>query len=437
MANRKKPGRPEDDKQDSPSVRHPVWLRLREAYLFDPFSVRKVFRIAYLITALLMPDFLKRKAQPISARLKNFLSARSGKNDVAPYHVSTLQPILHQRPRVVHALANLMTGGSSRLVVDLIEHLGHQYEQEVLTGFNPSPPHYTGLQVHSFPWSAGQDNMAAYLREFRPGLLHVHYWGESDRAWYGQVFAAAKRSGCRVIENVNTPVAPYFDDVIERYVYVSDFVRRTFGRDDGLSLTIYPGSNFDLFTRKDTSVPPDDCIGMVYRLEADKLDERSIDVFIKVAQRRPGTRILIVGGGTFLGRYTAAVAKGGVSGSFTFTGYIPYHALPSLYEQMSIFVAPVWKESFGQVGPFAMHMGIPVVGYDIGALSEILADKDLLAPPGDSDGLADIIIALLDDRQRRLVIGRTNRVRAETLFSVGSMISRYADLYRSLLEGEA
>ncbi len=32
-----------------------------------------------------------------------------------------------------------MTGGSSRLVVDLFEHLGHRYDQEVITSFIPTP----------------------------------------------------------------------------------------------------------------------------------------------------------------------------------------------------------------------------------------------------------------------------------------------------------
>ena len=437
MASGKHSDRRENDKQDFFSLRHPEWLRLRESYLFDPLSARKLLKLAYLTAALVMPESMKRKLYPFAARLRTLLMARSDSSAVTPYHVNTLQPLLMQRPRIVHALANFATGGSSRLVVDLIEHLGHRYEQEVLTGLNPSPPHYTGVKVHSFPRHAGSDNILAYLSAFRPSLLHVHYWGESDRAWYQQVFSAAKRLRCRVIENVNTPVDPYFGDMVAQYVYVSDFVRRTFGRDDGLSRTIYPGCNFDVFARRDTSVPPDDCIGMVYRLEADKLDERSIDVFLKVAQRRPGTRILIVGGGTFLGRYSAAAAKAGVSGSFTFTGYVPYHALPSLYEQMSIFVAPVWKESFGQVSPFAMHMAIPVVGYDIGAIPEIIGDRELLSAPGDSEGLAGVIIALLDDRQRRLAIGKKNRDRAEALFSVQAMIDRYAQLYGSLLRGEA
>ncbi len=91
------------------------------------------------------------------------------------------------------------------------------------------------------------------------------------------------------------------------------------------------------------------------------------------------------------------------------------------------------KESFGQVSPFAMSMGLPVVGYDVGALAEITGDRRLLAPKGDSLALAAIVTALLDDRARRLAIGEHNRRRAHELFSVETMAGRYEALYDELL----
>jgi glycosyltransferase involved in cell wall biosynthesis len=80
-----------------------------------------------------------------------------------------------------------------------------------------------------------------------------------------------------------------------------------------------------------------------------------------------------------------------------------------------------------------MSTGIPVVGYDIGALSEIINDRDLLAPPGDSRRLAEIINELLDDRGRRIEIGSKNRSRAHEMFSVAAMIDSYHSLYVQLI----
>ena len=173
---------------------------------------------------------------------------------------------------------------------------------------------------------------------------------------------------------------------------------------------------------------------MVYRLEKDKLHEDSIDVFIKVVQDRPNTTCLIVGDGSLKPTFESAVAKAGVSENFIFTGYVSYEELPSFYEKMSIFVAPVWKESFGQVSSFAMNMYLPVTGFAVGAIPSIIDSEKLMASYGDTAGLAKIIIDLLDDPKQRLEIGRKNYERAQANYSTAQMIEKYSSLYQKLSE---
>jgi glycosyltransferase involved in cell wall biosynthesis len=413
-------------------------IKEKDLIIYDKERNRQIMlnSISWRITAPLR--YLHGIVYPKINALRTLFEPKDLKKDefgFEAHKVQIMNPVQANRPRILHALANFMTGGSSRLVVDLIEHLGHQYEQEVITSHSPNPPCYTGLVLHEL--KSGK-RIADYFHEFQPVLVHVHYWGECDKEWYEQVFSAAGKYGCKIIENINTPVEPFFSEQVDSYVYVSDYVLKKYRRNGDKSLTIHPGSNFNIFTRQDDIANiPDDCIGMVYRLEPDKLNEQSIDAFIKVAQRRPETKVVIVGGGTFLEPYRNAAITSGVMNSFTFTGYVSYQDLPKLYEQMSIFVAPVWKESFGQVSPFAMNMGIPVVGYDTGALSEIIGDQTLLAPQGDSDRLAEIIIDLLGNREKRLSIGRTNRDRAQALFSDEMMVKKYKELYEKLIKGRS
>ncbi|MFZ3045450.1 MAG: glycosyltransferase, partial [Desulfatirhabdiaceae bacterium] len=59
--------------------------------------------------------------------------------DDKTYHAVIHHAMKANRPKVIHAIANFLTGGSSRLVVDLVEHLGHIYDQEVMSFFIPSP----------------------------------------------------------------------------------------------------------------------------------------------------------------------------------------------------------------------------------------------------------------------------------------------------------
>lgn len=350
-----------------------------------------------------------------------------------PYQVKQLHPLQDNRPKIVHVLGNFVTGGSARLVVDLIEHLGHQFEQEIIIRYNPLLQSYIGVKIFDYPFITSQDEILSYLKQFKPDLIHIHYWGDVDWEWYDNVFQAAQEYGCKLIENINTPVEPYIINSINYYVYVSNYVKDKFGRLNSPNLTIYPGSNFNLFVRQNNIDLPDNCIGMVYRLDKDKLAEDAINVFIEVIQRRKGTKALIVGAGEYLGTYQNAVQKAGLREAFTFTGLVSYEKLPKLYEKMSIFVAPVYKESFGQVTPFAMNMGIPVVGYNVGALEEIIGDSKLLAPPGDSTKLSEIIIKLLNNRETRLRIGALNHQRSQQLFSVEAMIKSYKALYEELI----
>jgi glycosyltransferase involved in cell wall biosynthesis len=80
-----------------------------------------------------------------------------------------------------------------------------------------------------------------------------------------------------------------------------------------------------------------------------------------------------------------------------------------------------------------MNMGIPVVAYNIGALEEMLVNPDVLAPGDDANALADIIVSLLNNPDRREQIGDFNKRRATELFSVETMVDAYRKLYHSQL----
>ena len=375
--------------------------------------------------------------QAVPVRARGRVSPDSGNPTVsahAPYIVRVPVECDANRLRVVHVLGNFMLGGSSRLVVDLIERLGHRYDQRVVTSHVPSPPAYIGADVIEVKAGATEGRFMAALVTPVPDLIHVHYWGDTDEPWYRRVFAAASRIGCPIIENVNTPVSPFRSAQVERYVFVSDYVKQHFGDRAEREQVIRPGSDFSIFRRSEDHPPDPNSVGMVYRLERDKLDARAIEPLIRVVQRRPQTRAIVVGGGTLLERFRRRVQVEELTASFTFTGYVAYEVLPTIYADLSVFVAPVWRESFGQVGPFAMSMGIPVCGYGVGAIPEIVDDPALCARPGDAEQLADIVIGLLEDPERRFAIGVRQQRRARELYSVESMVGRYSDLYGELLE---
>lgn len=65
----------------------------------------------------------------------------------------------------------------------------------------------------------------------------------------------------------------------------------------------------------------------------------------------------------------------GVTEHVEFRGHVPYDTLPSVYRTHDVFVYPgTWEEPFGRVFLESLAVGTPVLGTDVGAVSEIIGD---------------------------------------------------------------
>lgn len=350
-------------------------------------------------------------------------------------HVYRMQPSRPPgdgpRPRIVHLIPNVFVGGSTQLICDLSQGLGHRFEMQIVTAAMPRRAAHTGIRIHRHPMPGHGARLAALLRDLAPDLLHIHYWGSVDQPWYDAAFGAAEALGLPVVQNVNTPVAAHRSAAVVDTIFVSRTVQAL--SPDVPGRTIYPGIDLARFSPR-AGDPPQafDSVGMVYRLEPDKLDRQALEPLIALVRRRPRTRILVVGDGSLLPHYLEGVRKAGAADNFWFVGAVPYESLPDWYARFRTFVAPVWQESFGQVTPFAMAMGLAVAGYKVGALPEILEDDALL---GDSaPSLCAILQELLDDPQRISAVGRKNLHIARQRFSLERMIARYDEVYSTIFD---
>jgi glycosyltransferase involved in cell wall biosynthesis len=326
----------------------------------------------------------------------------------------------------------VFVGGSTQLVVDLMEHLGHKYEMEVVTAALPARGRHSGMTIHHLPLPGNVTVFHSLLQRVQPDLLHVHYWGSTDQPWYDALFEAAETRGCRVLQNINTPVAPHQSRSLVRNVFVSRYARSLAGASTVPQRVIHPGIDLELFK------PPAafdaramDSVGMVYRLEPDKLNDASIMPLIEVAKRRPRTRVFVIGDGTLFDAFVRAVKAAGVWDNFAFTGSVPFAMLPHWYSQFRTFAAPVWQESWGQVSTFAMAMGLAVAGNRVGALPEILESDETLG--ASVDETAARMVALLDSPARIEALGKRNRQIALQRFSIGDMVAAYDQTYQELV----
>jgi glycosyltransferase involved in cell wall biosynthesis len=107
-----------------------------------------------------------------------------------------------------------------------------------------------------------------------------------------------------------------------------------------------------------------------------------------------------------------------------------------LYATCDVFVAPSRYESFGLVYLEAMSRAKACVACEAGGAMRIVIGGETghVVPPGDGSALAEAILDLARDREKRLRMGAAGRARAETEFSVERMVERTLALYDEILE---
>jgi glycosyltransferase involved in cell wall biosynthesis len=117
---------------------------------------------------------------------------------------------------------------------------------------------------------------------------------------------------------------------------------------------------------------------------------------------------LVIGGG---GRSHLRVGNEGLGG-MRLLGPVPDEHLPGLYAGATVFVLPSKYEGFGLPCLEAMAVGVPVVATTASALPETCGDAGILVDPDDHAGLADALLGLVADSERRASLSARGLERA-------------------------
>ena len=141
---------------------------------------------------------------------------------------------------------------------------------------------------------------------------------------------------------------------------------------------------------------------------------------------------LIVAGAGNTGEWKDLLWEHGVAQSVQFLGYV--ENIDSLYSVASMIVLPSRREGISNALLEAQAHGVPAVVSDIPGNCAVVIDgvTGLVVPVDDVNALTQAIIALLDDTERRMEMGRQAISRIESEFSIQIVVDRYLNLYKSL-----
>jgi len=118
----------------------------------------------------------------------------------------------------------------------------------------------------------------------------------------------------------------------------------------------------------------------------------------------------------------------------TYLGTIPQQELIRIYQKASIFILPSFWEAFPVTILEALSCETPVITTPVGGNPEVIRnfENGILVPVNDTSKLAEAINYLLDDKDRRLEMGRKGREWVIKNFSVEVIARRLRRIYQEM-----
>ena len=168
----------------------------------------------------------------------------------------------------------------------------------------------------------------------------------------------------------------------------------------------------------------------VGRLDREKSVDRVLVAFERVASTLPAARLVLVGHGTEAERLRRLASSLPVAQRIRFVGLRPHDLLAECYQAADVFLFASETETQGLVLAEAAACGLPAVAVNAPGCDEVVRDGDTgVLTKGDPTALAEAVIGLLLDPERRRVMARRARENAERLFDVRLQIDRTMAVY--------
>lgn len=311
-------------------------------------------------------------------------------------------------------------------------------------------------------------SLIGILRRFRPAIVHSHMAKAGTLARVAAVVhnrAIPRRERARLVHTYHGHVLDgYFGAAATRtFIGVERVLARATDRIVAISPRIRDelidthrigrpaqyrvvplGFDLDPFLAADAAarvrarvtlgIAPDaDVVSTVGRLTAIKQQHLFLRVAELVAQRRPQALFVVAGDGELRHELETLARDLGIAARVRFLGW--RRDLDAIYAATDVFLLTSRNEGTPVAVIESLAAGTPVVATDVGGVRDVIARDDigLLAPFGDSASLADHVLTLLADPERRRRMGAAGRQSIAARYSLDRLVDDVDVLYRELL----
>ncbi len=149
-------------------------------------------------------------------------------------------------------------------------------------------------------------------------------------------------------------------------------------------------------------------------------------------EKKEKVRLEIYGKGELLDNLKVLAAKYHMENQIFFGGYVENRVIPSLLNQMDVFILGSKNESFGVAAVEAMACELPVVATSVSGFKEVIEDgkTGFLVPVGDYKEMAEKMFILYDNARLRESMGKEGRKRVEKLYHWEKNVDEMMRVYR-------
>lgn len=162
-----------------------------------------------------------------------------------------------------------------------------------------------------------------------------------------------------------------------------------------------------------------------------------VESMCEVLEEYPDTTFALVGEDEGMkSKIIEKAEKLGVRDSLLITGYIEdYDVFKSAYSAADVYVLPSEYEAFGIVLLEAMMCETPCIGTNVGGVPEVIEDgkTGYIVDYKRSEHLSKNMIHLLDDDQKRRMMGKAGRKRVLKKFTWERVAQQISDVYSELI----
>jgi sugar transferase (PEP-CTERM/EpsH1 system associated) len=365
--------------------------------------------------------------------------------------------------RVMHVMYELRFGGMELGVTKLVNAHDRSRVVSSICSCRPATAAKTRLAEHvplfELRRRAGNDpflvaRLAALMRRERPHIVHTHAWGTLCEGLLAARVARVPvvvhgEHGTLNTKRRNLMVQNWAWRRVDQVLSVSSTLAARMAAEVGFPAdgirTIRNGVDLSRFQQRSQSDarqllgldPTEFVVGTVGRLVPVKNQAMLLDAAAALQRRNVRVTTVIVGDGPLTQELQSRAAALGIAPSVRLLGERP--DVERVLGAFDVFALTSVSEGLSNTIQEAMASGLPVVATRVGGADE-LVDHDrtgVLVPSNDPIALANALESLLVAPERRLTMARAARTRAQSEFSLETMVRAYEKLYYELMERRA